>query len=138
MSRGTDRMIQVQDRLARATKWPWKARIYGPQDATVRTMIGESNFGYPVCYLEESKGFRQAGGIMRFGANCSNAQNDAELVAHAPRDLSDFLKVAKAAKSLMETIGEFPEDPTIWGDAMQGLEDALDALDGPKKEIELA
>lgn len=138
MSRGTDRMIEVQQRLERATKWPWKARPYGSQDVTVRTMIGDSNFGYPVCYLEESKGFRQAGGIMRFGANCSNAHNDAELVAHAPQDLADFMKVTKAAKALMDAAAEFPGDPSAWGELMQGLDDALEALDGPRKEFDLA
>jgi len=131
MTRGIDRLTAIENRLAKITRWPWRTQIFSWLNARVLCYFDRNNSGDPVAWLDNDKGYKQVGGFIRFGANCSNAANDATFVAHAPADISDLLKVAKAARGLMATVGEFPEDPSIWGEALEALDVTLERLDPP-------
>lgn len=126
--RGTDRLIAIEQRHAAATPGPWDYSKHRQDpdgsDPDWFSLMGQWGVYPPLSPPGEPQ---DGGPIALVGGD--EYPGNGPFMGESWRDVRDLLVVAKAARALAGTIAEFPEDPTIWGENIESLCSALEALD---------
>lgn len=118
----SDRLSEIEARLAAATPGPWEADVFPVRKRSRKT-------GRVLAYRPEDGSVGSVSVIPSDGMYGVMDGPDAELIAHAPADLAALVAVVKATRDLRDRVEGSPFEALTVGSVVRSLDAALSKLE---------